>query len=121
MVYVGMDVHQSSTTFCFFDPEDGNGGRYRMYTRPTCGESFRKRKRQADDEDQRSKFKVRRRIRRKRTILIFELRFRPSARAWGSDELAPTPHTLNCPRLWYGSSCPLHRSFVVSGFAQFRA
>ena len=40
MVYVGMDVHQSSTTFCFFDPVVGNGGQYRTYTRPTCRESF---------------------------------------------------------------------------------
>jgi hypothetical protein len=27
MVYIGMDVHQSSTTFCLFDPSAGPNGR----------------------------------------------------------------------------------------------
>lgn len=38
MVYIGMDVHQSSTTFCLFDPSDGPKGRYRTVTRPTTEE-----------------------------------------------------------------------------------
>ena len=40
MVYVGMDVHQSSTTFCLFDPGVGPKGRYRTVTRPTTAESI---------------------------------------------------------------------------------
>lgn len=40
MVYVGMDVHQSSTTFCFFDPAAEAGRQYRTVTRATTAESF---------------------------------------------------------------------------------
>lgn len=40
MVYVGMDVHQLSTTFCLFDPSDGPKGRYRTVTRPTTVEGI---------------------------------------------------------------------------------
>jgi transposase len=40
MVYIGMDVHQSSTTFCLFDPSDGPKGRYRTVTRPTKAEAI---------------------------------------------------------------------------------
>lgn len=40
MVYVGMDVHQSSTTFCLFDPLDGPKGRYRTVKRPTTAENI---------------------------------------------------------------------------------
>lgn len=40
MVYIGMDVHQSSTTFCLFDPSEGPKGRYRTVTRPTTAEEI---------------------------------------------------------------------------------
>ena len=39
-VYLGMDVHRSSTTFGWFDPSDGPDGRYRTVTRPTTAESI---------------------------------------------------------------------------------
>lgn len=41
MVYIGMDVHQSSTTFCLFDPNEGEKGRYCTVTRPTTPEAIR--------------------------------------------------------------------------------
>lgn len=40
MVYIGMDVHQSSTTFCVFDPSAEEGGQYRTLTRPTTVEGL---------------------------------------------------------------------------------
>ena len=40
MVYIGMDVHQSSTTFSIFDPTDGPKGRYRALTRATTAEGI---------------------------------------------------------------------------------
>ena len=40
MVYVGMDVHQASTTFCVFDPQAKKGRQYRTLTRPTIAASF---------------------------------------------------------------------------------
>ena len=30
MIYIGMDVHQKSTTFCLFDPSQEKAGRYDM-------------------------------------------------------------------------------------------
>lgn len=42
MIYVGMDIHQSSTTFCLFDPDEGEAGRYRTLTRPTTSEAIEK-------------------------------------------------------------------------------
>ena len=41
MIYIGMDVHQSSTTFCLFDPGKEKAGRYRTVTRPTRVEVIR--------------------------------------------------------------------------------
>lgn len=35
MVYIGMDVHQKSTTFCLFDPSAQKKDQYRTVTRPT--------------------------------------------------------------------------------------
>lgn len=41
MVYVGMDVHQKSTTFCILDPSKEEGaGRYRTIKRETGQEAF---------------------------------------------------------------------------------
>ena len=41
MVYVGMDVHQKSTTFCILDASKEEGdGRYRTVKRETCQEAF---------------------------------------------------------------------------------
>ena len=40
MVYIGMNVHQSSTTFCLFDPKQDKGHRYRTLTRPTTVEAL---------------------------------------------------------------------------------
>lgn len=40
MVYVGMDVHQKSTTFCILDPSKEEVGRYRTIKRETCQEAF---------------------------------------------------------------------------------
>jgi len=40
MLYVGMDVHQMSTVFCFFDPAAPKGHAYRTLTRPTTGEAY---------------------------------------------------------------------------------
>jgi transposase len=40
VVYIGMDVHQSSTTFCLFDPAKEKTGRYRTVTRPTTVEAI---------------------------------------------------------------------------------
>jgi len=36
-----MDVHQESTTFCFFDPAAPQGRQYRTVTRPTTAEAIR--------------------------------------------------------------------------------
>ena len=41
MVYIGMDVHQQSTTFCFFDPAAAKDRQYRAVTRPTTAEAIR--------------------------------------------------------------------------------
>ncbi len=35
MIYIGMDVHQKSTTFCLFDPSAKKKDQYRTVTRPT--------------------------------------------------------------------------------------
>jgi len=40
VIYIGMDVHQSSTTFCLFDPSEEKVGRYRTLTRPTTVEGI---------------------------------------------------------------------------------
>ena len=40
MVYVGMDVHQTSTVFCIFDPSAEKGRQYRTLTRPTTIEAY---------------------------------------------------------------------------------
>lgn len=42
MVYIGMDVHQSSTTFCLFDPRASEERAYRTLTRPTTAEEIAK-------------------------------------------------------------------------------
>lgn len=41
-VYVGMDVHQASTTFCFLDPRAPEERRYRSVNCPTTAEDFRR-------------------------------------------------------------------------------
>ena len=41
MIYIGMDVHQKSTTFCLFDPSAEKGRQYRTVTRPTTVEAIR--------------------------------------------------------------------------------
>ena len=41
MVYIGMDVHQSSATFCLFDPSAEEHCRYRTLTKPTTVEAIR--------------------------------------------------------------------------------
>ncbi|MFQ5807928.1 MAG: transposase, partial [Phycisphaerae bacterium] len=41
MVYVGMDVHQVSTTFCFYDPRRAEGARFRTLTVHTTAETIR--------------------------------------------------------------------------------
>ncbi len=41
MVYIGMEVHQQSTTFCFFDPAAEEGLRCRAATRLTTVEGIR--------------------------------------------------------------------------------
>jgi transposase len=40
MVYIGMDIHQLSTTFCVFDPSADKARQYRTLTRPTTPETF---------------------------------------------------------------------------------
>ena len=40
MIFIGMDVHQSSTTFCLFDPAAPENRRYRTLTRPTTVEAI---------------------------------------------------------------------------------
>ena len=40
MVYIGMDVHQKSTTFCIFDPSKERAERYRTLKRTTDQEAF---------------------------------------------------------------------------------
>ena len=40
MVYIGMDVHQKSTTFCIFDPSKEGAERYRTLKRTTDQEAF---------------------------------------------------------------------------------
>jgi hypothetical protein len=40
MIYIGMDVHQSSTTFCLYDPSQDGRGRFRTLTRPTTAEAI---------------------------------------------------------------------------------
>lgn len=35
MVNIGMDVHQTSTVFCTYDPRAPEAARYRTLTRPT--------------------------------------------------------------------------------------
>ena len=42
MIYIGMDVHQSSTTFCLFDPAQAEGCQHRIVTQPTTAEGIRK-------------------------------------------------------------------------------
>lgn len=41
MIYIGMDVHQKSTTFCLFDPSSPEDGQYRTVTQPTTEERIR--------------------------------------------------------------------------------
>ena len=41
MVYVGMDVHSKTTTFCLHDPEAKGRRQYRTVTRPTTAEAYR--------------------------------------------------------------------------------
>ena len=41
MVYVGMDVHSKTTTFCLYDPEAKARRQYRTVTRATTASSFR--------------------------------------------------------------------------------
>lgn len=40
MIYIGMDVHQKSTTFCLFDPSAPTDREYRTVTRPTTAEGI---------------------------------------------------------------------------------
>jgi transposase len=40
VIYIGMDVHQSSTTFCRFDPSAEKGRQYRTLTRRTTAEAI---------------------------------------------------------------------------------
>ena len=40
MVYIGMDVHQKSTVFCFFDPAAEESRQHRTVTRPTTEEAI---------------------------------------------------------------------------------
>lgn len=42
MIFVGMDVHDKSTTFCLLDPQLPEKEQYRWVTLPTCADSFRK-------------------------------------------------------------------------------
>jgi transposase len=43
MIYVGMDVHQRSTTFCLYDPAvEDRKQQYRTLTRPTTAEAIEK-------------------------------------------------------------------------------
>ena len=41
MVYVGMDVHSKTTTFCLHDPEAKGRRQYRTVTRLTTAEAIR--------------------------------------------------------------------------------
>ena len=41
MIYIGMDVHPQSTTFCLFDPATEKRRQYRTVTRPTTAEAIR--------------------------------------------------------------------------------
>ena len=40
MIHIGMDVHQSSTTFCLLDSTKEKAGRFRTITRPTTAEAI---------------------------------------------------------------------------------
>ncbi|MEK7710391.1 MAG: hypothetical protein AAB341_00710 [Planctomycetota bacterium] len=40
MIYIGMDVHQKSTTFCLFDPSAEEDRQYRTVTQPTTEEAI---------------------------------------------------------------------------------
>jgi len=42
VMYIGMDVHQKSTTFCLFDPWAAEEGQYRWVTQPTTEEAIRR-------------------------------------------------------------------------------
>lgn len=42
MIFVGMDVHDKRTTFCFLDPSLPEKVQCRWVTQPTCAASFRK-------------------------------------------------------------------------------
>lgn len=42
MIYIGMDVHQKSTTFCLFDPSAEKDRQYRTVTQPTTEEAIRR-------------------------------------------------------------------------------
>jgi len=42
VIYIGMDVHQKSTTFCLFDPWAAEEGPYRWVTQPTTEEAIRR-------------------------------------------------------------------------------
>ena len=41
MVYIGMDLHQPSTTFCLFNPAAPKGRQYRTLRRPTTLEAIK--------------------------------------------------------------------------------
>jgi len=41
VIYIGMDVHQKSTTLCLFDPSRAAAEQYRTLTRPTTAEELR--------------------------------------------------------------------------------
>ncbi len=41
VIYIGMDVHQKSTTFCLFDPSAEEDRQYRTVTQPTTEEAIR--------------------------------------------------------------------------------
>ncbi len=40
VIYIGMDVHQKSTTFCLFDPSAEKERQYRPVTRPTTVQAY---------------------------------------------------------------------------------
>jgi len=42
VIYIGMDVHQKSTTFCLFDPSAEKDRQYRTVTQPTTEEAIRR-------------------------------------------------------------------------------
>ena len=41
MMYVGMDVHKLTTTFCFYTPNAARGRQYGARSCPTTAEAYR--------------------------------------------------------------------------------